>query len=290
MLAIPAQLAGCKDIILCTPPDKQGNINAAILYAASLTGITNVFRAGGAQAIAAMGFGTESIPKVDKIFGPGNQFVTKAKQLINQQGTAIDMPAGPSEVLVMADKTATPSFVAADLLSQAEHGDDSQVMLVTDTEAIYRSVTEEIEKQLPSLPRQDTARRALQNSRAVVLADRTQALAFINAYAPEHLIINTTDADVLAEKVINAGSVFIGNYAPEAAGDYASGTNHTLPTNGFARAYSGVSLESFTKSITFQKITREGIQTLGPVVERMAEAEQLEAHKQAVRIRLNTLM
>jgi histidinol dehydrogenase len=290
MLAIPAQLAGCKDIILCTPPDKQGNINAAILYAASLTGITNVFRAGGAQAIAAMGFGTESIPKVDKIFGPGNQFVTKAKQLINQQGTAIDMPAGPSEVLVMADKTATPSFVAADLLSQAEHGDDSQVMLVTDTEAIYRSVAEEIEKQLPSLPRQDTARRALQNSRAIVLADRAQAIAFVNAYAPEHLIINTTDADVLAEKVINAGSVFIGNYAPEAAGDYASGTNHTLPTNGFARAYSGVSLESFTKSITFQKITREGIQTLGPVVERMAEAEQLEAHKQAVRIRLNTLM
>lgn len=290
MLAIPAQLAGCQEIILCTPPDKQGNINPAILYAASLTGITNVFRAGGAQAIAAMGFGTESIPKVDKIFGPGNQFVTKAKQLINQRGTAIDMPAGPSEVLVMADKTGTPSFVAADLLSQAEHGDDSQVMLVTDTEEIYWSVTEEIEKQLPSLPRQDTARRALQNSRAIVLADRAQAIAFINAYAPEHLILNTADADVLAEKVINAGSVFIGNYAPEAAGDYASGTNHTLPTNGFARAYSGVSLESFTKSITFQKITREGIQTLGPVVERMAEAEQLEAHKQAVRIRLNTLM
>jgi histidinol dehydrogenase len=289
MLAIPARLAGCREIILCSPPDQQGNINPAILYAAHLTGVTRIFKVGGAQAIGALAYGTESIPKVDKIFGPGNQYVTKAKQLVNQDGTAIDMPAGPSEVLVWADKTATPSFVAADLLSQAEHGADSQVMLVLPDATLLESIQQEITLQLESLPRKVVAEQALLHSRVVIFTEEKEALNFVNDYAPEHLIINTKDAEKLAEKVINAGSVFIGNYTPEAAGDYASGTNHTLPTNGYAKAYAGVSVESFLKYITFQKISEKGIRNLGPAVERMAEAEQLDAHKKAISIRLRYL-
>ncbi len=289
MLAIPARLAGCSEIILCSPPDQHGNINPAILYAAHLTGVTRIFKVGGAQAIGALAYGTESIPKVDKIFGPGNQYVTKAKQLVNQDGTAIDMPAGPSEVLVWADETATPSFVAADLLSQAEHGTDSQVMLVLPDATILESIQQEITLQLESLPRKVVAEQALLHSRVVIFTEENEALNFVNDYAPEHLIINTKDAEKLAEKVINAGSVFLGNYTPEAAGDYASGTNHTLPTNGYAKAYAGVSVESFLKYITFQKISEKGIRNLGPAVERMAEAEQLDAHKKAISIRLRYL-
>lgn len=289
MLGIPATLAGCKEIILCTPPDHLGKINPAILYTADLIGIKKVFNVGGAQAIAAMAYGTGSIPKVYKIFGPGNQFVTKAKQLVNNEGTAIDMPAGPSEVLVLVDETANPSFVAADLLSQAEHGEDSQVMLVVTEESILSQVKNELEKQLPTLPRKVIAEKALVNSRAVYFDSSQHAIAFVNAYAPEHLIINTKNADAVSESIVNAGSVFIGNYSPEAMGDYASGTNHTLPTNGFAKAYSGVSLESFMKYITFQKATEDGIRNLGPTIELMAEAENLEAHKRAVSIRLAQL-
>jgi len=287
MLGIPAKLAGCEEIILCTPPDHAGKINPAILYTASVIGIKKVFKVGGAQAIAAMAFGTESIPKVFKVFGPGNQFVTKAKQMVSNEGTAIDMPAGPSEVLVMADETANPSFVAADLLSQAEHGEDSQVILVVTEESILSAVQRELEKQLTNLPRKAIANKALANSRAISFISTQLAIDFVNAYAPEHLIINTKNADSVAEKIMNAGSVFIGNYSPEAMGDYASGTNHTLPTNGFAKAYSGVSLESFMKYITFQKATEDGIKNLGPAIECMAEAENLEAHKRAVSIRLN---
>lgn len=289
MLGIPAKLAACKEVVLCTPPDKSGNINAAILYAAQLTGITKIFKVGGAQAIAAMAYGTETIPKVYKIFGPGNQYVTKAKQLVMEDGVAIDMPAGPSEVLVMADETAVPSFVAADLLSQAEHGEDSQVMLVLNSESLVPTIQKEIEKQLASLPRKAIAEKSLANSRVIILADQQQAIDFVNEYAPEHLIINMKNIDAVTDKITNAGSVFLGNYSPEAIGDYASGTNHTLPTNGYAKAFAGVSLESFMKSITFQQLSEEGIKKLGPVVERMAEAEQLQAHKMAVTVRLERL-
>lgn len=289
MLGVPAKLAGCREVVLCSPPDKSGKINAAILFAAQLVGITKIFKVGGAQAIAAMAFGTQSIPKVYKIFGPGNQYVTKAKQLVMEEGLAIDMPAGPSEVLIIADETADPSFVAADLLSQAEHGEDSQVILVLNNESGLSSIQKEIETQLSTLPRKVIAEKALANSRVMVINDQQKATDFINEYAPEHLIINTKNASAFAETIINAGSVFIGNYSPEAIGDYASGTNHTLPTNGFAKAFAGVSLESFMKYITFQQLTEEGIKKLGPVVEQMAEAEQLEAHKLAVTVRLKKL-
>ena len=288
MLGIPAVLAGCHDIILCTPPDPQGNINPAIAYAARLVGISQVFKVGGIQAVAAMAFGTETVPRVYKIFGPGNQYVTAAKQAVSRLGVAIDMPAGPSEVMVCADHTANPDFVAADLLSQAEHGADSQVVLLALKGCPVAAVQEAIERQLPALPRAEIARQALQNSLAIVPKNRGEALDLINAYAPEHLILAVEHAEDIAGQVLNAGSVFLGNYTPESVGDYASGTNHTLPTNGFARAFSGVSLESFQKNITFQQLSREGLQTLGPAVEAMAQAEQLEAHRQAVRIRLET--
>ena len=288
MLGIPAVLAGCHDIILCTPPDPQGNINPAIAYAARLVGISQVFKVGGIQAVAAMAFGTETVPRVYKIFGPGNQYVTAAKQAVSRLGVAIDMPAGPSEVMVCADHTANPDFVAADLLSQAEHGADSQVVLLALEGCPVAAVQEAIERQLPALPRAEIARQALQNSLAIVPKNRGEALDLINAYAPEHLILAVEHAAEMAGQVLNAGSVFLGNYTPESVGDYASGTNHTLPTNGFARAFSGVSLESFQKNITFQQLSREGLQTLGPAVEAMAQAEQLEAHRQAVRIRLET--
>jgi histidinol dehydrogenase len=287
MLAIPAKLAGCSEIILCSPPDASGKINPVVLYAAQLTGITKIFSVGGAQAIAAMAYGTESIPQVYKIFGPGNQYVTKAKQLVSNEGVAIDLPAGPSEVLVLADETAEPSFVAADLLSQAEHGEDSQVMLVTTHEALLKRVQDEIQKQIVTLPRKAIAEKALLNSRSVYFNNSSLAIDFVNDYAPEHLIINTQDAEGIAGKIMNAGSVFIGNYSPEAAGDYASGTNHTLPTNGYAKAFAGVSLESFMKYITFQKLTRQGIENIGPAVELMAKAEGLDGHAQAIRVRLD---
>lgn len=289
MLGIPARLAGCKEVVLCSPPDKKGNINAAILYAAKLVGVTKVFKVGGAQAIAALAYGTESIPQVYKIFGPGNQYVTRAKQSVSEEGVAIDMPAGPSEVLVMADENANPAFVAADLLSQAEHGEDSQVILVLNNKASVDAIRNEIEKQLNVLPRKSIAEKALINSRVISFDDDDTAMDFVNEYAPEHLIINTQNAEQVAEKVVNAGSVFLGDFTPEAAGDYASGTNHTLPTNGYAKAFAGVALESFIKYITFQQITPEGIKEIGPVVERMAEAEMLEAHKRAISIRLQSL-
>lgn len=285
MLGIPAKIAGCKEVVLCTPPATDGAIHPAILFAASLAGITKIYKVGGAQAIAAMAYGTATIPQVDKIFGPGNQYVTKAKQLINQSGTAIDMPAGPSEVLVIADSQANPSFIAADLLSQAEHGADSQVVLVTKDSELVKKTEAALEEQLLQLPRQKIAREALKNSLAVVLNNDEQVIDFVNEYAPEHLIFNTKDADALSEQITNAGSIFLGAYSPESVGDYASGTNHTLPTNGYAKAYSGVSLDSFTKSITIQKLTKEGLDLLGPIVEEMAEAEQLKGHAQAVRVR-----
>lgn len=288
MLGIPAKIAGCKEVVLCTPPAVDGAIHPAILFAASLAGITKIYKVGGAQAIAAMAYGTATIPQVDKIFGPGNQYVTKAKQLINQSGTAIDMPAGPSEVLVIADSQAKPSFIAADLLSQAEHGADSQVVLVTKDSELVKKTEAALEEQLLQLPRQKIAREALKNSLAIVLNNDEQVIDFVNAYAPEHLIINTQDADVLGERITNAGSIFLGAYSPESVGDYASGTNHTLPTNGYAKAYSGVSLDSFTKSITIQKLTKQGLDLLGPIVEEMAEAEQLKGHAQAVRVRRNS--
>lgn len=289
MLGIPAALAGCREVILCSPPDKNGNINPAILFSARLVGVKKIFKVGGAQAIAAMTYGTASIPRVNKIFGPGNQYVTKAKQLAIDEGVAIDMPAGPSEVLVWADDSANPEFVAADLLSQAEHGEDSQVVLVVNAESLVAPVQQAIERQLKELPRQSIAVKALSYSRVVVMSDSLSAIDFINDYAPEHLIINTADADQVVDRIVNAGSVFLGNYSPEAIGDYASGTNHTLPTNGYAKSYAGVSLESFTKYITYQKLTKEGIRRLGPVVETMAEAEQLTGHKMAVRVRLDSL-
>ncbi len=284
MLGIPARLAGCSEVILCSPPGKDGELNAAILFAAQLVGIRKIFKVGGAQAIGAMAYGTATIPSVHKIFGPGNQYVTKAKQIVNQEGIAIDMPAGPSEVMVIADVNASESFVAADLLSQAEHGQDSQVVLVTTSEEFVTKVFNEIAIQVEKLPRKEIAKEALKNSMAVILSPN-DIISFTNEYAPEHLIINTLDCDSLAEKIINAGSIFLGPYSPESAGDYASGTNHTLPTNGFAKAYSGVSLESFMKYITFQKISKEGIELIGPSVEIMAEAEQLSGHAEAVRIR-----
>jgi len=286
MLAIPARIAGCSEIILCTPPDKTGGINPAILYAAKITGVTKVFRLGGVQAIGAMAFGTESIPRVYKIFGPGNQYVTAAKQIIAQGDAAIDMPAGPSEVAVIADGSAVPSFVASDLLSQAEHGADSQVILVTSEEKMVKEVQGELEKQLESLPRKGFAEKALENSRIFLLDNTEDMIEMINEYAPEHLIISMENAESIAERIKNAGSVFIGNYSPESAGDYVSGTNHTLPTYGHARAYNGVNLDDYVKKITFQKITREGLKNIGPAIEVMAEAEELIAHKKAVQIRL----
>lgn len=289
MLGVPAKLAGCSEIILCTPPNREGKIHPAILYTARLIGIHKILKIGGAQAIAALTFGTETVPQVDKIFGPGNQYVTAAKQLATKYGVAIDMPAGPSEVLVYADDTAIPAFVASDLLSQAEHGVDSQVVLVTPSEKFAKKVIKEINEQVELLPRKDIAKKALENSQIVVMKDQTQALALINQYAPEHLIIAVENEDEVVEAIYNAGSVFIGNFTPESAGDYASGTNHTLPTYGYARNYSGVSLDSFLKKMTYQKISPEGLQLLGPSIEIMAANELLEAHKNAVTIRLNYL-
>lgn len=289
MLGVPAQIAGCKEVILCTPPDKSGQINPSILFAAHLVGVTKVYAVGGIQAIAAMSLGTESIPKVDKIFGPGNQYVTAAKQYAQLYGTAIDMPAGPSEVLIIADNTCDPEFVAADLLSQAEHGPDSQVFLLSDSSNVIDEVNDALRNQLKDLLRKEIAQKALQNSRAVLLESIDECIAFSNLYAPEHLILAIRNADDKIAKIKSAGSVFLGNYSCESLGDYASGTNHTLPTNGFARSYSGVSLDSFIKKITFQSVTREGLENIGPTVEVMAEAEQLLAHKNAVTIRLNKL-
>jgi histidinol dehydrogenase len=289
MLGIPAKLAGCKEVILCTPPRKDGTVDPAILYAAGLVGIQQIYTIGGAQAIAAMAYGTATVPKVFKIFGPGNQYVTAAKQLVQQQGVAIDMPAGPSEVCVYADETAVPSFVAADLLSQAEHGADSQVLLIASNRNIVEQVQIELEQQLVELPRQDFATKALGHSKAILIASREDAIQLINAYAPEHLILSVDNALVVAEKIINAGSVFIGNYSPESVGDYASGTNHTLPTNGYAKAYSGVSVDSFVKKITFQQLTEMGLKNIAQTVIQMASGEQLEAHAQAVAIRVKDI-
>ncbi len=289
MLGIPAKIAGCKEIILCTPPNKEGKINPAILFTANLVGITKVFKVGGAQAIGAMTYGTETIPQVYKIFGPGNQFVTKAKELAQQQGVAIDMPAGPSEVLVIADETSKPSFVAADLLSQAEHGADSQVILVSNTKTVLDEVAIELKKQLAELPRRELAARALENSRAIYFSTLNDCIDFSNEYAPEHLIIASEKSEEFIDRITNAGSVFLGNYSCESAGDYASGTNHTLPTYGYAKNYSGVSLDSFVKKITFQKLSKEGIQNIGNAIELMAEAEGLQAHKNAVTLRLESL-
>lgn len=286
MLAIPAKIAGCKEIILCTPPNKEGNIHPAILYAAKEAGVDKVFKAGGIQAIGAMAYGTESVPKVYKIFGPGNQYVMAAKQLVSLRDVAIDMPAGPSEVQVIADETSIPAFVAADLLSQAEHGADSQVILTTTSESLISEVLHEIERQLFELPRREIAEKALENSKLILLKDNREIIDITNEYAPEHLIIETADYADIADEIVNAGSVFLGNYTPESAGDYASGTNHTLPTNGYAKAYSGVNLDSFVKKITFQKITKDGIHNLGKTIEVMAENEQLFAHKNAVTLRL----
>lgn len=287
MLAVPARIAGCREIILCTPPSKEGNINPAILFAANLCGVTKIYKVGGVQAIAAMTYGTASIPKVFKIYGPGNQYVTAAKQLVQQQGVSIDMPAGPSEVLVIADETAVPEFIAADLLSQAEHGPDSQVLLITISETLAEKVNEAINDQLKSLPRKEIATKALQNSKTVVTNSLDEAIELSNLYAPEHLILSCENAEEVSGKITNAGSVFIGNYSPESAGDYASGTNHTLPTNGFATMYSGVSLDSFVKKISFQHLTKQGLQNISDTVKIMAVAEGLEAHKNAVAIRLN---
>ena len=289
MLGIPAKLAGCAEIVLCTPPAKDGSVNPAILYTADLIGINKIYKVGGAQAISAMAFGTESIPKVYKIFGPGNQYVTKAKELVQQTGTAIDMPAGPSEVLVIADESCKPSFVAADLLSQAEHGADSQVILLSPSDDVIDKVLNEIDSQINELPRKEVAKLALKQSRAIQCASIEECVELSNYYAPEHLIIASEKAENLLGQIQNAGSVFVGNYSCESAGDYASGTNHTLPTNGYARNYSGVSLDSFIRKITFQRLTEKGIQNIGPSIECMAEAEQLFAHKNAVSLRLKSI-
>ncbi|SBV94871.1 histidinol dehydrogenase [uncultured Dysgonomonas sp.] len=286
MLAVPAKIAGCKEIVLCSPPNKEGKIHPAILFAAQEAGVDKIFKIGGIQAIGAMAYGTETVPKVYKIFGPGNQYVMAAKQLVSLCDVAIDMPAGPSEVQVIADDTANPAFVAADLLSQAEHGADSQVILTTTSEQFIADVLQEIELQLVELPRREIAEKALQNSKLILLKDNNEIIDMTNQYAPEHLIIETSDYMDIADEVINAGSVFLGHYTPESAGDYASGTNHTLPTNGYATAYSGVNLDSFVKKITFQKITKDGIRNLGPAIEVMAENEELYAHKNAVTLRL----
>lgn len=289
MLGVPAKLAGCKEIIICTPPDANGKIADAILFAAKAVGITKVFRAGGVQAIGAMAYGTESIPKVSKIFGPGNQYVTCAKQLVQQEGLAIDMPAGPSEVAVFADSSANAAFVAADLLSQAEHGSDSQVILVSTDENIVAKVKAELERQTALLPRKDIIGQCLQNSKMVIMKNVEDAIDFLNEYAPEHLILSCENANALADKVVNAGSVFIGHYSPESVGDYASGTNHTLPTNGYARMYSGVSVDSFVKKITFQELSPAGLKNISNTVILMAEAEGLQAHAEAVKIRLGNI-
>nr|WP_298998705.1 histidinol dehydrogenase [uncultured Allomuricauda sp.] len=289
MLAVPAKIAGCDEIVLCTPPDSEGNINETILYTAKLCGVTQVFKIGGIQAIAGMTFGTESIPKVFKIFGPGNQFVTVAKQIATKYGVAIDMPAGPSELLVVADETANPEFVASDLLSQAEHGVDSQVVLVSTSKRMIAQTEEAIKNQIELLPRKDIAKKAISNSKLILVQNDKVALDLINEYGPEHYIVCVENEDFFVRNTINAGSVFIGNYTPESAGDYASGTNHTLPTNGYAKQYSGVNLDSFLKSMTFQKIDREGIQAIGTTIELMAEAEGLHAHKNAVTLRLKEL-
>lgn len=289
MLAVPAKIAGCKEILLCTPPNKEGKINPAILYAAQVAGVSKIFKAGGVQAIGAMAYGTESVPKVYKIFGPGNQYVMAAKQQVAMHDVAIDMPAGPSEVEVIADETANPAFVAADLLSQAEHGVDSQVVLITTSEKLLDEVEYEVQHQLSRLPRWQIAEKSLANSKLILVKDMDEVIELTNEYAPEHLIIETKNYMELAERVVNAGSVFLGSYTPESAGDYASGTNHTLPTNGYAKAYSGVSLDSFIRKITFQEISREGIQNIGPAIEVMAAHEQLDAHKNAVTVRLNSL-
>lgn len=289
MLAVPANIAGCKEIVLCSPPDKKGNINSAILYAANLCGVTKILKVGGIQAIAGLTFGTETIPKVYKIFGPGNQFVTVAKQLATQFGVAIDMPAGPSELLVVADDAAVPAFVASDLLSQAEHGVDSQVILVSTSKKLIDDVEEEIQLQLEQLPRKEIAEKAIGNSKLIFVENDAIALDLINEYGPEHFIVCTAKDDFYINGIENAGSVFIGNYTPESAGDYASGTNHTLPTNGYAKNYSGVNLDSFTKSMTFQKISEKGIQNIGNAIEIMAAAEGLQAHKNAVTLRLKNL-
>lgn len=290
MLGIPATLAGCKEIVLCTPPGKDGQIHPAILYAAEMVGVTRIFKVGGVQAIAAMAYGTESIPQVYKIFGPGNQYVTAAKQLVQKEGVAIDMPAGPSEVCVLADDTAHPAYVAADLLSQAEHGADSHVLLVSTSAALVDAVLMALEAQLAVLPRKALAEKALSHSKAIVVENMETAMELVNAYAAEHLILSCANAAALAEKVVNAGSVFMGYYSPESVGDYASGTNHTLPTNGYAKAYSGVSVDSFVKKITFQQLSIHGLQQVGPAVVTMAQAEGLEAHANAVRIRLNGIL
>lgn len=287
MLAAPARIAGCKEIVLCSPPDRNGKLHPAILYAAKVAGVDKVFKAGGVQAIGAMAYGTSSVPKVYKIFGPGNQYVTAAKQQVSLRDVAIDMPAGPSEVAVLADETANPSFVASDLLSQAEHGVDSQVILVTTSSDLLGQVQKEVERQLELLPRKQIAMKSLESSKLILVKDMDEGVAMVNEYAPEHLIIETKDYLRLAERVVNAGSVFLGSYSPESAGDYASGTNHTLPTNGYAKAYSGVSLDSFIRKITFQEVTPEGIATIGPAIEVLAANESLDAHKNAVSLRLN---
>jgi len=289
MLAVPARIAGCGEVIVCSPPDKNKKLHPAILYAAHLTGITRIFKTGGAQAIAAMAFGTASIPRVYKIFGPGNQYVTAAKQLVQQSGVAIDMPAGPSEVAIFADPTANAAFVAADLLSQAEHGADSQVILVCTSEQMIEEVMQQLTLQLKVLPRSELAARALENSKIVLVNSEREAIGLLNNYAAEHLILSCEEPARLAEQVVNAGSVFLGNYSPESVGDYASGTNHTLPTNGYARAYSGVSIDSFVKKITFQQLTKQGLKDLGPTVQLLAAAEGLEAHKNAVTVRLKEI-
>ncbi len=286
MLAIPAKIAGCKEIVLCSPPNKEGKIHPAILFAAKESGVNKIFKIGGVQAIAAMSYGTESVPKTYKIFGPGNQYVTAAKQLVSLKDVAIDMPAGPSEVEVIADETANPAFVASDLLSQAEHGADSQSILITATESIIEKVVREVESQLAKLPRKELTAKSLENSKIILVKNKQEIIEMTNAYAPEHLIIETSDYSELAEQITNAGSVFLGHYTPESAGDYASGTNHTLPTNGYAKAYSGVNLDSFIRKITFQEISKEGILNLGKTIEVMAENEQLDAHKNAVTLRI----
>ena len=289
MLAIPAKIAGCKEIVLCSPPNKEGKLHPAILYAAKIARVSIIAKVGGIQAIAAMAYGTESVPKVYKIFGPGNQYVTAAKQLVSLKEVAIDMPAGPSEVEVIADKNANPEFIAADFLSQAEHGPDSQAILVTTSEEIVEPVVKAVQEQLEKLPRKEITKKALLHSRIIVLKDDAEVIRFTNQYAPEHLIIQTNNYDFIADQITNAGSVFMGAYTPESAGDYASGTNHTLPTNGYARSYSGVNLDSFIKKITFQEITKEGIRNLGNTIEVMAAGEQLDAHRNAVTIRLSSL-
>ncbi len=286
MLAIPAKIAGCSEIVLCTPPDKNGNINPAILYAAQVAGVNRFFKLGGSQAIAAMAYGTESVPKVSKIFGPGNPYVTAAKQIVSLKDVAIDMPAGPSEVEVIADANANPAYIAADLLSQAEHGIDSQSILLTTSAELIEKIQKEVEIQLNKLPRKDITEKSLAHSHLILLKDDNEIIRMTNMYAPEHLIIQTDNYMALAEKIVNAGSVFLGPYSPESAGDYASGTNHTLPTSGYAKAYSGVNLDSFLRKITFQELTQDGLATLGPVIETMAEGESLDAHKNAVTIRI----